>query len=389
MDRQEAERLYDSGKQPTVEKLLEYDWENHQLKEKIAQLERNSDSSSKPLSSDSLRERTGRLISPKKSGRHKPGGQPGHLGNRRALLPTDRVDTIIPCYPAECLDCRHFPECSNHPVGEQPSRRQVTEIPPLKPTVTEYQLYSLSGRCGGVHRGTVPADIGLSYFGPRLTGLTAYFTAVLHLPRRVVQDFFQTVFGLTLALGSTQNLPRQTAQALEPIDRQLKDALPEQAVINADESGWYRRWVWIFVTAPAIYFHIATSRGSQVLKAVLGEVYRGVVGVDRWGAYTKYHKGLLQISWAHLKRDICGIAEMGRKVGSREARAFARRMQYLRKTLMALWYLYKKGRNRTETVDSESTTPSTPHRLRGSGADEQFIAARDSAGGPVAEDLFW
>jgi hypothetical protein len=43
VDRQQAEILYDSGKQPTVAKLLEYDAQNNQLKKKIAQLEYWSD----------------------------------------------------------------------------------------------------------------------------------------------------------------------------------------------------------------------------------------------------------------------------------------------------------------------------------------------------------
>ena len=345
MDRQEAERLYDSGKHPTVEKLLDYDRQNTQLKEKIARLERDSQSSSKPPSSDSARDREEKKNVSRKSTKRKPGGQPGHPGMNRGLLPLDQVDVAIPCYAVECLRCRHFEHCAKHPVGEQPaSRWQVTEIPSVKPTVTEYQLYTLSGRCGEVHRATIPSEVARSNFGPRLTAMIAYFTAVLHQPRRVVQDCFHTVFGITLALGSTQNLLAQTSQALAPIDEALKDALPQQPVINADESGWYRRWVWIFVTSGFVYFHIACSRGSDVLKTVLGEIYQGILGVDRWGAYTKYHKGLLQLCWAHLKRDIRGIKEMGKKVSSKQACTFARRMEYLRKRLMAMWHRYKTGK---------------------------------------------
>ena len=343
MDRQEAERLYDSGKHPTVEKLLDYDKENTALKEKLARLERDSQSSSKPPSSDNPRDRKENTRVANNSKR-KPGGQPGHPGKNRELLPLDQV-TVVACYAAECLSCPHFENCRTHPMGGEPSSRwQVTEIPPVKPTVTEYQLYSLSGSCGQVHRGTIPPEVSRSSFGPRLTAMIAYFTAVCHLPRRVVQECFQIVFGTTLALGSTQNLLNQTSQALAPIDQRLKDALPRQAVINADESGWYRRWVWIFVTSGFVYFHIACSRGSDVLKQVLGEIYQGILGVDRWGAYTKYHKGLLQLCWAHLKRDIRGIKEMGKKLGSKHACGFARRMEYLRNKLMAQWYRYKTGK---------------------------------------------
>jgi len=52
MDRQEAETLYDLGKELTVNKLLELDQENKTLKLKIAYLSKNSTNSSKPPSSD-------------------------------------------------------------------------------------------------------------------------------------------------------------------------------------------------------------------------------------------------------------------------------------------------------------------------------------------------
>ena len=53
IDKKQAEELYDSGKEATVEKLLEYDREKKELKEKIAKLESSSEDSSKPPSSDS------------------------------------------------------------------------------------------------------------------------------------------------------------------------------------------------------------------------------------------------------------------------------------------------------------------------------------------------
>ena len=82
MGRDEAEKLYDSGKEPTVEKLLEQDAENRQLKEKVAQLQRNSQESSKPPSSDNPKDRNQKDEKQSKSKR-KADGQPGH--NRRQL----------------------------------------------------------------------------------------------------------------------------------------------------------------------------------------------------------------------------------------------------------------------------------------------------------------
>ena len=52
MDRREAENLYESGKEPTVQKLLELDEQNRNLQAQVFSANLNSTNSSKPPSSD-------------------------------------------------------------------------------------------------------------------------------------------------------------------------------------------------------------------------------------------------------------------------------------------------------------------------------------------------
>jgi transposase len=65
------------------------------------------------------------------------GGQPGREGQARAQVPVAEVDVVIAVTPERCRRC-HYPL-----QGEdaQPERHQVTELPPIKPVVTEYQLH--------------------------------------------------------------------------------------------------------------------------------------------------------------------------------------------------------------------------------------------------------
>ncbi|MFQ5662103.1 MAG: transposase, partial [Candidatus Paceibacteria bacterium] len=100
---------------------------------------------------------------------------------------------------------------------------------------------------------------------------------------------------------------------------------------------------WIFAATTFIYFRVSVTRGSQTLIDVLGNIYRGILCVDRWGAYPKYHKGLIQLCWAQLKRDFKGIAKIGKVKLSSDAITFAKQMEKLRKKLMALWYIFKEG----------------------------------------------
>lgn len=343
MDKQAAENLYDSGKEPTVAKLLEYDAETEKLKRKIAQLEKDSTNSSKPPSSDNPQDKNQQPNTDNKEKR-KPGGQPGHKGSMRELIPVEEVDNLVHYYPEECNNCgKALPQDeSANEVGES-FRWQVAEIEPIKPFITEHQAHTTLCECGCQTSAALPEEILKSNFGPRLASIIAYLAAVLHVSRRGTREFCETLLNINIALGSVQNLLEDTSGALEPVDKELKDALPKESVLNSDETGWRDRWLWIFVASTFIYFQVAKTRSSKVLVDVLGMVYKGILCVDRWGAYTKYHKGLFQICWAHLKRDFFGILKVGEATQSDDAIAFAKTMEKLRKKLMAIWYQFKSG----------------------------------------------
>ena len=354
MDRRAAEKLYDSGKEPTVAKLLEYDEENERLKRKIAQLKKNSTDSSKPPSSDNPQDKNQQPKTDNDNNKkRKPGGQPGHKGSMRELIPVEEADDVLHYYPEKCENCgKALPqdETANE-VGE-PFRWQVAEIEPIKPIITEHQGHTTLCECGCQTSASLPAEVLTSNFGPRLTSIIAYLAAVLHVSRRGTREFCETLLNINIALGSVQNLLEGTSDALEPIDKKLKDALPKEPVLNSDETGWRDRWLWIFVASTFIYFQAAKSRSSKVLVDVLGNVYQGILCVDRWGAYTKYHKGLFQICWAHLKRDFLGILKIGEAAQSEEAIVFAQTMEKLRKKIMDVWYLFKDGHiSRSELIE--------------------------------------
>lgn len=94
------------------------------------QLPQDSRTSSRPPSSDPP-QATGKRPHREPSGR-RPGGQPGHEGQARALVPVEAVDVVIPVKPPWCPRCQH-PWCGEEPP---PHRHQVTESPPVTPVVT-------------------------------------------------------------------------------------------------------------------------------------------------------------------------------------------------------------------------------------------------------------
>jgi transposase len=97
----------------------------------MERLQQDSRTSSRPPSSHpppALSQRPHR----EPSGR-RPGGQLGHTGQARALVPVEEVDSVVPIKPERCPRCQH-PLPGEDP---QPQRHQVSELPPVKSVVPE------------------------------------------------------------------------------------------------------------------------------------------------------------------------------------------------------------------------------------------------------------
>jgi transposase len=358
MKKSEAKDIFLQGEEATIKKLLELDRELEKLKKKHIWKDRNSQNSSKPPSLDSALEKKKRKQQNKKKKSNKnAGGQPGHKGARRELLPTSEVDHVVPIYPDSCEKCNASFSEKSHSKDDVPvSRWQVAEIPEIKPTTTEYQCFSKQCNCGHCTNGKLPDAISSSNFGPRLTAIIAYMTSVMRGSRRGVKEFLDIILGVNMSLGSVQNCLERTSEALAPVDYELNRELSKQPVLNADETGWNDSWLWIFVSSTFIYFRVAASRGSDVLQNVLGDNFNGVLCVDRWGAYSKFHKGKFQFCWAHLKRDIKKLNDIGEKTENQEALDFSNTVNRLRKRIMRYWHKFKDGKIDRETLKSKTAS---------------------------------
>jgi len=90
-----------------------------------AQLGRNSGNSNRPPSSDSPSQRAGRRGKTKSE--RKRGGQPGHSGSTRMLLPPEEVNQFVDLFPPKCENAgRH---CRRRPtLRRSVSRRCDQEI---------------------------------------------------------------------------------------------------------------------------------------------------------------------------------------------------------------------------------------------------------------------
>ena len=281
-----------------------------QLRERVADLElrpgQNSSNSSKPPSSDGphVEPAPPRIPSGKR-----PGGQPGHGRHPRTRHEPTRVIDVKPC---SCGECGSPPPDAD--PDPDPAWRQVVELPPVRPDVTEYRMHALT--CPRCHAATVaeaPSGSAPEY-GPSLQATLSVPSVGYRLGKRSVRALVSDPFGLTISTGQICNLERRTARALEPIVTEAREYVAGRPV-NVDETSWHQgkdeARLWVAVTRLVTVFAIALSRSRSAFEELIGPSYRRVVTPDRYRVYENRPPSSRQVCWAHLQRDFQAMIDRG------------------------------------------------------------------------------
>ena len=314
MERAEAEAIYEGGREAVVEVLLAMDRRIAQLEARVEQLERrlsrNSRNSSLPPSQDppgAPPRRRGK----DRSGRPQ-GGQSGHEGHGRDLLPAWAVDELVDHWPGRC-GCGHvFVEAER--VGcREPARHQVEELPQIAVRVTEHRCQRVRcPGCGSERTGELPADVAASAFGPRLQAAVAALSVRNRVSRRDLVELCEELFGARISTGSIDAILARAGDALETSYEQLLDRMRRSRALNVDETGWRlkggQRTLWGAFSEKIAVFKVTASRHEQHLRELLAD-HQGIVTSDRWWAYDHLPLGRRQLCWSHLQRDFQAQAE--------------------------------------------------------------------------------
>jgi transposase len=286
--------------------------ENGYLRE---QLGRNANNSSQPPSTDTLN---------KKREKKKPttgkrrGGQKGHRGYSRELIPVEKCQTVTDHIPTACS------KCGNKLRGKDPSpyRHQVVELPPIEPIVAEYRLHQLECRhCGVLTRAKLPEGVPQSGYGVRVVAIAAILSGLYRMSERMVQTAFQDLFGIVMALGTVNSLRQEASLAVAKPVTEAAEYIKAQPIINSDETGFNqgnadgenpdkrKAWLWVAVTELVTVFQVTLTRGQEAAQLLLGTVLTAILITDRWHSYNCFPIRQRQLCWAHLKRDFTKISE--------------------------------------------------------------------------------
>lgn len=264
---------------------------------------KNSGNSSIPPSKDENRARGDQSLR-EKSGK-KSGGQPGHKGSTLSMV--SEPDQVIDHLPGICGHCgKDLSSIEPFFIG----KRQIVEIPPIKPFYIEHRVYGRKCGCGQVCEGFFPGHVKAPIqYGGSVANLVAYLSVRHYVPYRRSCEIFENVFLLPLSEGSVKNLLQAVAAKLYPCYMQIKDQVSNSMSVGADETtaifaglkGWF--WIWqdrlnSFVTA-------AMGRGAKVRAEHFPDGFPGsVVCSDAYPVHLSTPCKAHQLCIAHLLRDL-------------------------------------------------------------------------------------
>jgi transposase len=310
--------------------------QNGELLVRTRQTSRNS---SRPPSSDppSAPARPRRPASPRKQG-----AQPGHKQHKRIMLPVEEVDEVIEHRPTECPTC-HAELAPDLPDVAEPQRQQVWEIPDIRPHVAEHRYHQVDCPCCHTPvQAERPAEVPSGSFGPGVVALVGLLHGRYRLSVREIVALLLDVFHLPISPGSVIELCRLLSAALAEPYAESQAAVTQAEHNNVDETGWkqagQRRWLWVAVSVASTVFLVASQRSAQVLKALLGDAFQGIVTSDRFKAYLALAVERRQVCWAHLKRNWQAFSERDGPVGAWGQRALA-----LIEDMFKVWYRFREG----------------------------------------------
>jgi transposase len=236
------------------------------------------------------------------------------LGHRKAERPlTDHPDTVIEVRVSSCGRCG----TDLHSVPPQAIvRRQVLELPVIKPVVLETQQHEVTCPvCNYVQRGSLPEGLEATRrFGPRLEATVTYLQHQQHMSYARTHTTLSDLFNVTLSEGGQACILERAGAAAQPVAEALCEQVLQSPVIGSDETGarldgqtW---WQWVFVSPTAIYHIIRPSRGHDVLQAVLGDRRVQTWVCDCWAPQLKVPAERWQLCLGHQIRNLQGLIEL-------------------------------------------------------------------------------
>jgi transposase len=235
----------------------------------------------------------------------------GHARQTRPLV--DNPNQIISAPVTECQTCQAN---LTKVKPERIIRRQVTEIPPVKPFIIETQQHKvLCPHCQQLNRGLLPEGLEADrVFVPNLSARVVYYKQPQHLSYERIVATMRDLYEVELSEGGITAILRRAGECAKPVDEQIKEQVIVDRVIKSDETSarvkWRNWWQWVFVGLSGVYHHIGPTRSAVEIQAVLGNRTVEIWVCHCFKAQLKAPAKEFQLCLAHQLRDLERVIEM-------------------------------------------------------------------------------
>ena len=274
--------------------------ENNTLKEKLHK--KDSKNSSVPPSKDENRVKPNQSLR-KKSGKQ-TGGQKGHKGT--TLKMHVHPDHIIVHKSKFCKCCGESLSTDQNYI----SRRQVIDIPPIRPVITEHQVYSASCSCGHTTISQFPneASSPISY-GNTIETTINYLNVRQYMSTKRIQEYFKQLCSINMSEATVINKLKSYTQKCLPFYKEIRERIEVSNVVGGDETGCVvngkKYWMWTWQNQNQTYIALSPTRGY---KAITDNYPDGLIHAtlisDCWAAQLKTKARTHQLCTAHLQREL-------------------------------------------------------------------------------------
>ncbi|NEO65761.1 MAG: IS66 family transposase [Moorea sp. SIO4G2] len=266
-------------------------------------LNKDSQTSSKPPSSDLIRRSEKKPSKESDSQKRKPGGQPGHKGKTRKGF--GRVDRYVVVEPQSCPICK-----GNQWESRDCSTRSyvVAQLVERPIEIVEYQQKRrVCHHCGTLVGGELPENVIPGQdLSANLQGMLAWLGHYGHLSYEKQQEWLREFGKIEVSLGTLESTTRRVALAVTSQVKELKEWVKTQPHVHADESPWLvkgvKEWMWVLSGEGYSLFHAGDTRSRVELEHLLGQSFAGVLISDDFSVYNGYQVTAQQKCLAHLRR---------------------------------------------------------------------------------------
>jgi len=238
----------------------------------------------------------------KKKGRGKTGRKGS--GNRRKNKSITSKEVIG---VEKCFYCGE--DLSEQPILKTANTRVIEDIPNFPITTEVIEIVQQKKYCSCQKVTTARTDKALlgADIGINTSVQLVYMWIALCLPTTRITSYLKDIFTQKLSTAGVSQHLIKISEILKVVQEEILSELKQAAIIHADETGWRvngkKWWLWVIGNSDYAYYTIDKSRGKDVVRKMLGEIFMGVLVVDGWKAYLSLECEK-QTCMAHLLRKI-------------------------------------------------------------------------------------